>query len=1103
MSEECRFRIYKSNKLEKFLPEVLKIIRRLSEDAPLKKKKIIIQSDGMARWLTLKAASEEGVFANFDFVSPDDFLKSFAEEYLGISRESVYDKKNAEWLLYSMLRNEKSGPAGKYIGGNEARAFRFSRTLADLFEQYFVYCPKMMKCWCEGRLKTDDPDESWQFDIFRKLAEKMETHGFAQLFGKKCLSAPKNADYQKDLILFGISIMNKYHLGMFRSLSTLFPVHIFSLSPSQAYFSVSKEKGDFKKQGEDLRFSTDSLPDTFFGRFCAAGLDFFNFVLDNPSEEKDLFEEPKDKTLLASLQRDILNDSYDPERSGDDESFRIIACRDKMREIEVLKDHLLELFNQDDSLKPEDVAVMAPKIDDYVPYITAVFEIDPNDKTFIPWVISDRTFSSESRIASTFLEMLELTKSNFEKSKVLSIFRSPCVCKKFGADEKTITEIEKLIDKSGIRWGLDADSRRESCEGCIQNTWDFGLSRIMMSFLMPFSYDGAGFENILPLDSFSKDDSENISGFITFAKELFLRLKQLSSSERTPAEFKDLLENMLDSFFAFDKSNGIAAKEILIVRNVIDDFAQAAGEVKLSFEALLQYLEDELGREHAGRGFLSAKVNFCSLKPLRALPFKVICLIGMGDGDFPRSENRYAFNLMQKKSMKELNAPMQRSVRDNDKYLFIEAIISAQQKLFVSYEAKDLSEDSKKHRSAALPVQILEKYIEKKTGVKADKLETKYPVQPFSDEYFKKGKFKTFSKKDFQFADAMFHVEQNTQSPAVTLVPEGKSDSCINEGNEVVDLEKLVSLFKNPSKFYFTKILKISLVDEGEEKGDEELFDYSSEHLLAYDLRQTYVEMARKMSEKFTKEPDEFNKDFVRRIKNEGKIPLGVFGEMALNELVLDSRLPYFAEKTAGKNLTFKDFFLDFEDLSLKLRGRIANIYREKSSMIQAFHSKNSPKYRIEAVIRHLAANAADLNLDTDFSINDKDSVMACILPNLQQNEAKADLFFFMKLWKSAKSSMPLFEPEIIESFRQEMFRTKAARNVGGKDITDEFVRKTVISFFEKKWLDRNSEYSFIYQEHLLAAEQFLQRKERFLSEFPSEEIQEICRLLEKFYPSR
>ena len=1095
VSSIYQFKIYKSNKLENFLAEVCGIIHRLARKAPLKKKSIVVQSDGMARWLTLKAASYTGAFANFDFVSPDAFLRNFAEQYFGITADSVYNKKNAEWALYSQLRNAVNGPAGKYIGGSDARAFRFGRTLADLFEQYFVYRPNMMECWQKGKAVSQDQDELWQLDIFSKLGEVTNTKGFAQVFNEKCKNAFQNDNYPDELILFGISIMNRYQLDMFRNLSRLFPIHLFAMSPSQEFYQRSKQRGAFLNPEEN-----DGEFDTFFGRSCAASLDFLSFSVDNFTDETDFFEEPEGETLLSLIQKDILHDAEKPENAKLDDSVTIISCRDKMREIEVLKDNLLELFNKDTALKPEDVAVMAPKINDYVPYITAVFGgVDPKERTFVPWVISDRTFSSESRIASTFLEILRLGKSDFEKSKVFSIFRAPFVCAKFNADGKRIDDIEKLVDESGVRWGLDAVSRGENGGGTAQNTWDFGLSRIMMSYVMPFSENGESFEGILPMESVSKEDLDNVSGFISFAKELFRYSSEFFSCEKSPAEFKNLLESALDFFFLCDSGDSGTREELRYIRSVIDDFAETVSGQnieKLSFDALLQYLEDELGRERSGRGFLSAKVNFCSLKPLRALPFKVIYLVGMGDGEFPRSESRFAFDLTQKKSMTEKDAPLPRSVRDNDKYLFIEAIVSARQKLFISYEAKDLSEDSKKHRRAALPVQILEKYIEKKTGENAEKLEIKYPVQPFSEEYFKEGGFKTFSKKDFEIAKvlaagakdskkAMFHVEQNASNLESERVSEQKTEACESAETEVVDLEKLVSFCKDPMKFHLTKTLKIALPDDSKEKEDEELFDYSDDNLLGYNIRQAYIDMAQNDPEEFLRDPYE---SFFRRMRGEGKMPFGVFGEAALKEEVAIQTLHEGINKIIGADLTFKDFSLDFPELHLNLQGRTQNIDQSKGCVIFISPSKLKMKYKIEVLIRHLAANADGLNADTYFFFK-KDSGM---LEKLPEEEAKGYLFWFLKLWL-AKSRMQFFDPDLIENLVKNL---KDCEDI----LTEEAILQEVASFFEEKWLKRNDEYSQPYPETLLGTEQFLRQEKHFLREFPSMLVLETAKILKKFF---
>ncbi len=1103
------FKIYRSNRLDNFLPEVLGIIRKLSGKYPLKKKSIVVQSDGMARWLTLKAASESGAFANFEFVSPDKFLKDFAEKHFRISQKSVYSKKNAEWALYSILRSPNSGADTEK---NDLRAFSMSRILADLFEQYFVYRPKMMASWLAGTPESGDPDEKWQSEIFSGLAEGkgMQLCSFAELFNEKCMKADASIDSPMEVILFGISIMNSCQLGMFLNLSRLVPVRLFAVSPSSEFFdSVSNNKGDFNNTHETSGISAET-PDTFFRRFCAAGLEFVNFTAENLPDETDLSEKPDGKTMLASIQRDILNDTETPEKVADydpdkDDSVKIAACRDKMREIEVVKDFLLDLFNKDASLKPEEVAVMAPKINDYIPYITSVFgNTPPDDETFIPWVVSDRTFADESRIASTFLEMLGLCGSDFEKSKVFSIFNSPLVCAKFNTDEKTAAGIEQIVTQSGVRWGLDADSRNGECAVHDQNTWDFGLSRIMMTFAMPFSETGEKFRNIQPLPHASKETLETLSGFVTFAKELFRRLELLSSSDKSPSEFKNILEEMLDFFFLKDYNDKNSVEEMRHIRSVIDDFAETAGKYssEISFKALRQYLTEELGRERSGKGFLSAKVNFCSLKPMRALPFKVICLIGMGDNSFPRSENRYSFDLTRKLS-RENAAPVPRSVRDNDKYLFVEAVVSAREKLFISYDAGALSEDSKKHRSPSLPVEILKKYIGTKSDKKPDEKtpdpETKYPVYPFSQEYFEKdSKFRTFSKKDFETAKMILHTEQPQQNPALEHLSAERTDSCGEVKTETADFEQFAAFFRDPIRNYFKNNLKITLPDNKSDTGDTELFDYS-DPLTAYSARETYIKTALIMPDEF-EEKKNFINIFAGLLKSEGSCPFGAIGKAELAALFDPAECAAANEGLsliAGKDLGFKDFSLDFAAYGVKLKGRITNIdWKNRYAVLVFPVSKLGTKYQIEALVRHLTANACGLALSTrlyGFGA-DKNSFT---LDEMPENEALSCLTGFVKLWNDAKTVMPLFDPGLIEKLYSK------SDKYGELDLSRPAIAAEITAFFSEKLQKKGTSYSYASPELLLGAEQFMLQGERLLANFPEQNIREICRLMARFYPKK
>jgi len=1076
MTEEriSGFFLYKSNRLEVLLPEVFILLDKISEHNPLLKKNIVVQSEETGRWLALKAASHKGVLANFSFVTPDGFLRNFAGEHFGIdTKNSVFYKKSTEWALYSLFKSgtlEKNGfeRIKNYIGDDDGRNFSFCRRMADMFEQYSVYRPRMMKSWAEGRNYSADEDEGWQRALFEELCKvaSSESAGFASVFNAACDAAKPSDSYPPALILFGISVMNKYQLDMFRHLSQLFPIYIFSMFPCAEYlYAASGKTGGF----EDV--PPDETPDTFFGRFCAASLDFTDFTAAYQIAGRDFFDEPGGNSLLASLQRDILHDSAEPEPADFDGSIIINVCRDKMREIEVLKDSLLGLFNADPALKPEDVVVMTPKIKDYLPYVSAVFgSVQPQDETYIPWSVSDMSFAEEGGVVSAFLETIRLMKSDFGRSQVLSVLKNPYVCQKFGIGGKDLLEIEKLVSESGVKWGIDAASRGESGES--GNTWDFGLSRIAMSFVMPFSAEGRSFGNILPLENLSGDKSGIIEGFFSFVSGIFCFYNDLQG-EKTPAEFKRVLCAMLDFLFVDDDP---ASEGLLYIRRILGDFAETAGKYagKVSFDALSVWLEDELGKGKREKVFSSAKVNFCSLKPLRTLPFKVVCLVGMDEDSFPRSDRSLSFDLT-RRIKAEPGEPANRSVRDNDLYLFLESIVSARDKLIISYEANDLSDESGKRRKAALPLAVLEKYIEKKTGKKVEEMETKYPVQPFSAAYFAENSaFRTFSKRDYEIARTMFHVKQRRHDPLPERVSEETGK--ISGSRADITLDSLVSFFKNPSKYYFKEVPKLVLNSVPEDDCDDEIFDYDGEYLLKSGLCRIYLEIAEKVP------PEEVLRSFISRIKGEGKIPWGVQGEKRLEALVEEYCLPRLAERLRAEKQPdpdFVDYSVDLEDL--KFTGRME---RSRSGGITLiFPSKWKIRDGIEALIRHYAANAASLHAETriyalqkkrkpgGFEITEK------VLKPLDAATAGKKLAVFAELMELARNKMPLYDPAVID-----FIRIKNVRPVS-RELLSDAVENYVNGMFKNGYF-------------MLAAEQFAKRKDFYYSEFPGEKIIKIIDFL-------
>lgn len=1057
MTEKAEFHeiyLYKSNTLAALQHKALSIIEEMTEANPFAKKTVVVQSDAVGRWFALSAAEKNGISANMEFLTPDEFLRNFAEKHFEIqANSSVFNKKNSEWALYSIFNSDflekpEILPVKNYIKNDDSRKFRLCRKIADLFEQYVVYRPHIIENWKKGRLCSDNSDEIWQKEIFMELAktDPYSEPDFSRLFIKKCSEAKPDGFHFNQLILFGISQMNTYHLNMFYNLSRLFPVHIFAVQPSREYVY---------KEGKE----------TFFRRFCSSAIEITDFFAENPPfKETELFVQPLASTLLSSIQRDILYDEKEDRKNISlDDSLRISACCGKMREMEILKDSLLELFKNDETLFPEDIAVLSTDLKSYEPYIRAVFGNTPqNDNTFIPFVIGEGQAVDKAKISQTFLKIIKLNKGFYKKSDIVSIFKEPFVCGKFGAGRDDLPEIEKLLDESGVKRGSCTGFMEEKFSIDGQNTWEFGLGRIMMSSFMPFSENGESFDNILPLENFNEDSDSSFEGFMTFVKELF-RFSEKISEPESPSEFKYLMEKALDFFFVNDKNS---SGEIRRIKNIIGDFAATAEKYvnKIRFDAVAAYLEEELSRTAFHKNSVGSKLNFSSLKEMHGIPFKVVCLIGMDEELFPRKDTEYAFDLTRKVNA-ESGEPKVRSLRENDFHLFLDAIISAGEKLIISYDAHELREDSKKHRSVAMPVKILEKYISEKTQKPLNEIETKYPVLSFSADYFtEEGRFTTFSRTDFRIAEKMFHVEQNAPDLAAMRV----SDENEKKSEHIaLSLDNLLSFFKDPQKYYFTKTLKVVLPDS-EQEDDEEIFDYD-DNLQNYKLRQTYLKMSRRLPEEET-----VDKNFISLIKGEGLIPAGAIGEEKLKNVVKDYKIREFAEKLYAEETFCRDFSVNLNGLGVTLYGNVENIQPNHAVVIVA--SKWDAKQKVQSLIRHFAMNASGTYLDTYvYTLNQSKKVCRYTLEKTDAKTAEESLAVFVELWKKGLYEMPLYNSKI----------TAAADKIEDFNLESEIEKETKDKFASPYFL--------------LMAEQFNRQKERFLPEFPLGEIEKITEFIKLF----
>ena len=664
-------------------------------------------------------------------------------------------------------------------------------------------------------------------------------------------------------------------------------------------------------------------------------------------EQPEQFVEPAGNDMLAVVQGDILHACNRGNRenpkikvAGGDRSIQIHACHSPMREVEVLYDQLLDLFQNDPSLKPHDIIVMTPDIEKYAPFIQAVFGFPEESRRYIPFSVTDRTPRNESPIVATFLSLLALPGSRCTATEIFSLLDRVPLRKRFRFTDSDMALIRHWIAETGIRWGIDGAHRAEFGLPEVEaTTWRAGFQRLLLGYAMAGG-NRMMFEGIMPYDDVEGGNAEVMGRFITAAEGLFEMAEKLPE-ERPLAEWPEALAEITARFFTAETPE--EAADLRFVQTVIDELRAIAkiadGGQTVGFRAMRHFLAQLLDDGEQRGSFFTGGVTFCALKPMRSIPARVICLIGMDDEAFPRRTSAPGFDLMAR-----AGECGDRSPRDDDRFSFLEAVISARGHLYMSYLGRSIIDNTEIPPSVLLSelLDYMDHAFEFPAGENArDFVTAEHRLHAFSRRYFDGSDPRLFS-----YSEANAAASRNLQNP---LVPEAGllSQPLAEPGAEFrnVALRSLIDFFAHPAKYFVRHRLGMQFEDEDDVLEDSEMFELGD--LEKYQLKQELVAHA---LEKHATTPEEFTA--------RGLLPLGGVGEARLNTLKggaadfcrqLETQLE---GKPAGEPLA-----VDLRIGEFSLTGKIESIYG--GDIMQFRFATLKAKDWLRAWINHLAKCAS------------------------------------------------------------------------------------------------------------------------------------------------
>ena len=913
-------RVYHSNRLDVLEALMEFIVERERLDDPFEPEMILVQSTGMAQWLQMTLSQKFGIAANIDFPLPASFIwDMFVRVLPEIPKESAFNKQSMSWklmtLLPQLLEREDFTLLRHYLtdDSDKRKLFQLSSKAADLFDQYLVYRPDWLVQWETGHLVEGLGEaQAWQAPLWKALVEYTDKLGqprwhranLYQRFIETLESATTcPPGLPSRVFICGISALPPVYLQALQALGKHIEIHLLFTNPCRYYWGDIKDPAYLAKlltrqrrhsfedrelplfrdsENAGQLFNSDGEQDVgnpLLASWGKLGRDYIYLLSDlESSQELDAFVDVTPDNLLHNIQSDILElenravagvnieefSRSDNKRPLDplDSSITFHVCHSPQREVEVLHDRLLAMLEEDPTLTPRDIIVMVADIDSYSPFIQAVFGSAPADR-YLPYAISDRRARQSHPVLEAFINLLSLPDSRFVSEDVLALLDVPVLAARFDITEEGLRYLRQWVNESGIRWGIDDDNVRElELPATGQHTWRFGLTRMLLGYAME-SAQGE-WQSVLPYDESSGLIAELVGHLASLLMQLNIWRRGLAQ-ERPLEEWLPVCRDMLNAFFLPDAETEAAMTLIeqqwqAIIAEGLG--AQYGDAVPLSL--LRDELAQRLDQERISQRFLAGPVNICTLMPMRSIPFKVVCLLGMNDGVYPRQLAPLGFDLMSQKPKRG-----DRSRRDDDRYLFLEALISAQQKLYISYIGRSIQDNSERFPSVL--VQELIDYIgqshylpgdealncdESEARVKAH-LTCLHTRMPFDPQNYQPGERQSYAREWLPAASQAGKAHSEFVQPLPFTLP------------ETVPLETLQRFWAHPVRAFFQMRLQVNFRTEDSEIPDTEPFIL--EGLSRYQINQQLLNAL--------VEQDDAERLF-RRFRAAGDLPYGAFGEI-------------------------------------------------------------------------------------------------------------------------------------------------------------------------------------------------------------------------------
>jgi exodeoxyribonuclease V gamma subunit len=793
---------------------------------------VVVPARGVERWLSQRlshrlgcGSGEDGVCAGVAFRSPGSLIAQLSGPIADAREDDPWSPEAITWPLLEVIDSHLDEPwcrtlaahLGHFDAGGEkelrqGRRYAVARRLAGLFASYARQRPQLLSGWLDGRTDGLDDDLAWQPQLWRRLVAAMAIDAPHIRHAKTLVQLQESGCELPDRIsLFGYTRLATTDIELLEAVAVHHELHLWLPHPSAPLWDALAGL-----HGAVLRRADTSHRLVGHPLLATLGRDVRELQRSLPATvDTDVYlpgSSDRPACLLGWLQTDLAADRIgDQGRAlrADDRSVQVHSCHGPARQVDVLREVLLGLLADDETLQPRDILVMCPDIETYAPLIAADFGLGevvagahPAHQLRVK--LADRSLVQTNPLLAVASRLLGLTGSRATATEVLDIANAPTVRARFGFTDDDLQDITDWVRESNIRWGFDPQHRAPYGVDFIHNTWRFGLDRILTGVALSDDSQ-AWIDTTLPLDDVGSNSVE-LAGRLA---EFCARLQQVVESLSGTRPLREWLTALIDGIAMITRVDDADAWQISQMEREFNDVLAKAGphdRTLLRLPDVNQLLRQHLAGRPTRANFRTGTLTVCTMVPMRSVPHRVVCLVGLDDTVFPRIGALDGDDALAREPMTG-----DRDIRSEDRQLLLDAICAATETLIITYTGAN--EYSGQHRPPAVPLAELLDALDATVADAGpgpgpdseparvrDRITVHHPLQPFDARNVQPGAL--IADKSFSFdatvqraaIAAAGHRQDRPRFADQPLPPPPVGD---------VSLAELVGFFKDPVRGFF------------------------------------------------------------------------------------------------------------------------------------------------------------------------------------------------------------------------------------------------------------------------------------------------------------